>query len=322
MNFRKYKNLVIGGGIALALVLITAYFLVRNQLRYARVKEDLERTGRNLRTLYQRKPFPSDENVAIEKQNLKTLNEQFTNILQAVEKSYIDAPPMESAEFSEQYLIRRNRMVRKAREAGVQIPVDFTFGFEKYAGGNLPGSPNVGRLSIQLEMVQRLVDLLIENNVSSIEALDRQVFEDAALGNVDQQDRNPRGGRLRVRRDPTPKPVASSKDAYRDDQNLLYGERFTLEFTAKESRLWDLLNALSGNDMFITITRLEVRNDRKPESYVVDPASLVEIPQTMDGAALPERPLPREERIIAGRESLQVKMEIEIIRFTHGEEVE
>lgn len=294
------------------LVIVTAVFLVQYQLRYARVKNDLSSTKSKLNALYARKPFPSSENVVVLKENLDTMQKQFSELMQVLEASNFEVTQMESAEFSEKFLAMRNRLHGLARKQNVIVPEGFSFGFDKYSGGNLPAAIHVDRLAVQMHIIERLCSLLYQNGISTLDKVQRQEFESARAVVEEEVD-----NRFRRRRPaPVSEAAAKNTDPYTDDQGILYGERLAFGFVAKEGRLWEIVNALAKSNLFIVITDLQVMNQKSSDSFMVDPKTLVKETKTaVAGMATTPLPLRRDERIIAGREDLRIALELEVFRF-------
>jgi hypothetical protein len=106
-----------------------------------------------------------------------------------------------------------------------------------------------------------------------------------------------------------------------DPSGLFSRERFMVEFKGKDSAVWSVLNALGRSRSFAVVTRVDFASGSAP----FKPAG-VAAPQRRDqpapapAAAAPAAPAvaapPRhEERIVAGREPVQARVEVDVYRF-------
>ena len=106
----------------------------------------------------------------------------------------------------------------------------------------------------------------------------------------------------------------------REDRDLYSKERFVLEFFSTDPALWRVLNSMASDDMFVVVKNMELRNEA-----VIRGRSPLELRRTprderTDPRRDADRPLTTDERIVAGRERVRVRLELEVYRFERNAE--
>ncbi len=315
MTYRKYMPLVVGGSIALVLLIVAGYLLARFSGEYHRVHADLVSSMRTLERLENREPYPAEENVERLRRNRAAMELMLNDLIAELGRGQVEAERMERAEFPT--LIERTilRLYDEARAANTRLPERFTFAFERYALGALPSVDHIPRLTVQVRMVERLCRMLFESGVSEIISVERTAFD---LERPDEPDPT-------VRRRTAVEPAAPAVRDFtelepREDRDLYSKERFVLEFFSTDPALWRVLNSMASDDMFVVVKNMELRNEA-----VIRGRSPLELRRTprderTDPRRDADRPLTTDERIVAGRERVRVRLELEVYRFERNAE--
>ncbi len=312
MTYRKYMPLIVGGSIALALLIAAGVLLARFSGEYNRVQTELERSIRELERLEGREPFPADENVERLRYNLEGMESFLGDLLSDLAEGQVEPQPMERAAFPT--LIERTitHLYEEARAANIRLPERFTFGFERYALGALPASEHIPRLTIQVRMIERVCRLLFEAGISEIVSIERTEFDRDRPAERDDTLRR------RTVEEPDERDFTQLP---REERELYSKERIVLTFFSSDPAIWRTLNLLAEDDLFVVVKNAALRNEAELEGR--SPLALRRTPRE-DRPAARDRDEPRtlaaEERIVAGRERVRVRLELEVYRFERNEE--
>ena len=157
---------IVGGVVSLILVAITAWLTFSRMGKASEVRSSLDTARRQLASYYDRNPFPSEDNIGIEKVNLEKLRERYEYLLEQISTNAVSIKDEHSpggfvtlCEETVQKL--RNKAPKGEKDAPI-AGADFYFGFDKYdrskeGGGVLPDKGDVPRLVRQLKMMEMLI---------------------------------------------------------------------------------------------------------------------------------------------------------------------
>ncbi len=317
--FKKHTVLVVGGGIALVLALIVVFLLIRSSREYARIQDDLQRNLRVLEQLHRRAPFPSNENVARLEANLEQLQNYRGSLLSALSAHQAEAAEIERVAFPP----HRERTMRRIRELAarnnVRIPEAAEFGFGQYAAGNLPRQEHVPRLMSQLQMVERISVLLINAGIHELTSVDREVFDVERT----QRELADTGTRRGVTERVVEPEIRIEPDGV---EGLYTRERYTLSFMASDEALREALNRMVASPVLMVVRSLELRNEMGLGGTSASArlaARLAPRESERPGADRPRaeeiaQPRFHEDRVVAGRERVRVRMEVDVYHFKHA----
>ncbi len=333
MNIRKYMVLVVSGAVTAVVGGALVFYLFRGASAYTAVGSAIESDGRALAQLGSRKPFPSDENVALATKNLERIQAFSDATMGAFLKNQYDPPPMEPARFPQLLQRSLQAMNFAASSNGVTVTEKFFYGFDRYARGQPPAKDDIPRLSRQLHVVETLVRTLCAARIRDIAVIERHVFEDDAAAAAGGE-----GGVVR-REDVEAKAAAATGPAagyLQDPSGLFVRERLVLTFNAKEGAVWEALNALPRLPVFFVVSDLDIQNaagrpvlinpadgTRKTEAgggggefSAADVARAVVPGAPATPGAVVARPLTRAERNVAGiTEALKVRLQVDFYTF-------
>jgi hypothetical protein len=298
-------------GVTALLLIGAGAGLFLSERLYARQVLALDAVTARLQQLYRRDPFPAAVNVHKEAENLKDVIDQFNELNEFLRTDQVNPHPMEAADFM-QFLEKSMRKLRdRLQKARIKFPEKYAFGFDKYAGGQLPASGDIPRLVQQLKIIEALCDILQEAAITELVAIDRDNFELTARG------ASASGGRRGAPGTPGAPPEDAS--ALLGGDKLVSIQHFKMTIKARENAVIAMLNLLAGRPMFMVVTRIEMTNPRQ-EYSVGGPVSASAADARAPGA--PGKPgisepaaRARERQIILGREELDVKLELDVCQF-------
>ncbi len=250
-----------------AIALLTAgYVLFRGISRFGQAREALNAAQARLEGFYQEPVFPSVDNVRRENTNTLALASWFEALSSELRKGNVVSTERSPSAFKTVHLEKTlEQLLREAQAAGTELPLNFGFGFELYAGTeSLPRPDDVPRLMEQLELVKRICRILFDNRVKALSSVGRAMFENqvptvapAATAVVPVPD--PAPGRRSARRSGAQPPAAEPSPSTASQPGMvpegaLFGKyRFVIEFSAKESALIGVLNALAASPSFTMV---------------------------------------------------------------------
>ncbi len=325
MNFRKNKTLIIGLGTSVVLLCLSLFFLVSNRSSFNESRDSLMSSKNRLVTLNNRNPFPSDVNVGKTEDQLSLIKTNYEAVTTMLQDGQLVAEKIEPAQFALILEEAVRRIRGRAVSDNIVLPAEPGLGFKDYAAGKLPSNdPSViERLVIQIKALEDIVNLLISAKVNSIDTLQREQFEVAAAQTNPEAETNVRNMRSFGR-----EPVADTRSTAGGipaaaTSDLYTTERFTVEFTARESAVWEALNRLAGSKVTYVLVDLSMNSTASGLGKPVDLKSKVAAQAATARSGMPGvssaspslESLSREERVVGGREPIKVRMVIDMYRF-------
>jgi hypothetical protein len=320
MKSRLNMFILIGVVVFLLLIAASGYLLYRGFANLQGSEARLQERRAVFAQFFDKNPFPSPENVAREKENVRKLNGLYEALLADLSKEQILPAGLSPSTFMGVLGEKRNKLAAEAKASGTGLAADFGFGFEKYLekGSNLPAPEHVPRLTQQLMIVEHLCAILCSERIRELSVLKREEFEGAVVGagappptvlrrlnsaarSADEMSRIARAG------------VMGSNDLYT-------AFHFTLAFKAGEKSLVSILNRVASGGMFIIVRKIDVTKDLPDvnEASVASAPGPAEAAKVAGARAVGPRELSRQARMACGigREvALNVVMELEAYRF-------
>ena len=345
MNFRKHAPLIVGLSLAGLLAIAAAVLLFFKWSASSKVGSEYDAQKSQLEKLNKRKPFPEQANVDALTTNLATVTTVFKKTIESLSAGQIEPGQASGSEFAQTLETLLNRLQKKeAPEAGVKLPAKFGLGLNAYIEGKTASSNNIPRLMVQARTAAALVQLLVDCRVSEVVDIKRDEFETAAASGA---------AGMMVASAPGAGSFAGMPAAVSND--MFYAERFSLSFTARDNAMWDVVNALSKGQPFIMIREISMDSgtpvgvsDSVRASMAARTAAAATAPMYGGGGMMPPmnvpggyapgayppgtygapaaRPgitniyVPREDRVVAGRELVKVSLVLDVFHFTAGKE--
>jgi hypothetical protein len=329
MNLRKYKVLVVGGAIAAVLLAVALVFLIRYQRSYSAVNSRLTAAVGKLDQLNRKEPFPAQSNVERAQKNKEMVQEYLSELKTRILENQVEAEDIEPAQFAPLLENLSRKVFARAEEAGVKVPEETALAFKRYMEGKLPSRQDIPRLVVQLRTIEALLNLLFDAGIGEVLAIERDIFES------EQEERTTGEGNRLLRRGADTAPrggmAQAARRVPRPPAGDLYDvERIYIEFLARENAAWDVLNALARCKTFAVVADVAMENSATgarvtpgskmgmadygglpPGLKLPAPGVAAAKPHDLPGGIIP----PREDRVVAGRESVQVKLVLDVYRF-------
>ncbi len=325
---RKHIPLLAGGGAVLLLAIALFYLLFRAQARYDSGFTSLGNVQNQLQRLTNRSVFPSDANVQAMRKQLAIYQEYLDGLKNAMKKGQLTTETVTRDRFRQLAEEKLRMLVDDAHKKSVVLPPNFAFGFQRYAEGNIPTDEEMGRLVDQFRSVAVLCEILYDAGISELVAVDRTVFEkDAQAAPVDEgYNQRPTRGRMDVAA-----PV-QNMDLVVDPLGLFSKEHYVLTYKAQDEATWKVLGRLAQDAPFVVVTKMDITNPAKPVMTAPALTAAPAAPEAQSAAAAAgvwtapgtatagtqtEAPiLPRDLRVVAGREQPTVVLELDFYHFT------
>lgn len=315
---KKNLPLILGGVVFLLAAAGLGYLAFSQVTRFNEGADEMDAANAKLAKLVNRDPFPSVANVRALEAQTKNFDAYLRDLTDRMREGQIEPAALNFSQFSGAFEEMRTRLASVAGEHGVQIPPQFDYGFKYYADGNMPVPDDMNRLVRQLDTVEALSRVLYDAGIKSIVSVERPVFEPAALAAAQSK-----GDEGRRRRRGDDEENASTNAAvsteYADPDGLFTREHYVFRFTADDEALLKALAAFSDNKPVTVVTKVTSENKARPQQLAA-PVAGASGEKDATGQD-PAEPLPRELRVIAGKETPSVAIELDVYRFpaTEGE---
>lgn len=321
MQSRRKLMIIVLAVVLSLLFLGAAALLVMGFIQYFAVESELTDSKGALEQLYNRKPFPSSENLELERGNIRTIRQELADLQAAMGGGQIESVSQSPAKFVSEFWETRKGLLSRA---GTTIKVDknFDFGFGRHMKGDLPASQDVPRLTQQLKIVETLCNILFTGGISALKGVSRQEFEsdvaNAVPGAAAPVVRTALARRsveldLKNTVDPSAGVIPPGK---------FYGcWHFVFQFSCRETALMNVLNGLASNTMFTVVNRLDIKGDEllfsRKETEAAKAAS------SADPSVPKEAVKSRDYRVVCGRDAqMNVTLELDVYQFAKPQVVE
>lgn len=349
---KKKIILIAGGVITLAALIFAAYKLYDGINSFSAAEQKLDVSMRALKRYYAMNPFPSDQNIKIESDNITTLNDWFVTLVSNLKKGEILPEKEKSPSRFMKLLDLKKRGVEKlAGENRTKLAEGnaFAMGFESYfkEGSELPTPDDVPRLTQQLIIIEKVCNILLEEGASEIGKIVRENFSGTGGEESGDLSSSQNVGRRRVGagRNRATNVAGAGSDSgvflYNKDAGLmgpadLYAKlHFVVAFKMGEKAFLGLLNRLAQDPMFIVVTSVTIEKqgddirmpsseekknvlaDGKDKDSEKSKESVVQQPKEKEPA------LSRQQKQVSGLEfekPLSVVLEFDVCRFRGDEQ--
>ncbi len=304
MSFlKKYLFFTIFIAMVIALMLVAAFKLASSAKTFKGEKRELQGAIARLQQLHSRNPYPSAENVRKESENVDDLLQVYSSLTDLLRRDQVDEEVMEAPDFMPLLEKTLRSMRAKLDGARISVPANFAFGFDLYAGGQLPVSDDIPRLVQQLRIIELLCGVLADSGIADLSMITREVFE-----TTDATPKTGRAGRRGATEAPT---VITSADGAPE---MPYSTQlFKLVFKTREHAFFSVLNRLASSPMFMAVTSASIAS--KGQDIKAQMVSRPVVRQEPGAPAVSLEDLPRDQRVILRKEDLEVTLEVEVYHF-------
>ena len=304
----RQKMIVIVASVIIGLLFAgAAFLLVRGFLQFYEVETSLKESKNTLEQLYKRNPFPSQENLGMEKENLRVIEQELIGLQSAMCAEQVEPVGQSPAGFINQFFETQRALLSGAATASIAVTKGFDFSFGRHMTGNLPAPQDVPRLTQQLKIVETLCNILYAAKISKLAGIARQEFEVDAPGATPPK--APTLGRpveisLKNVTDPMAGIIPTGQQ---------YGRwHFVLQFSGRESSVMNILNGFAKCPVFVIVTRLNVEGDEK----LFERKEVAVAKAADDSLVVKEAPKAKDYRVMCGRDTqLNVKLELDVYQF-------
>lgn len=275
---------------------VLAFFVNTQRSELTDLNDQFTAKVEQLRSLQNRQPFPNQENLEATRSSLESYASEIGNLRERLLQHEVAIPEVTPAAFQDNLRQVVSDVEKRAAAAGTKLPEGFYMGFNLYRD-ILPSTPHLaGLLSRQLETISLIVNRLLELKVEEIVSLTRQ--------NLPQEDA--------IKIDETKLPILSKSPfaiTFRSDQNKARSALNSIESTKKAFfiiRSIDIQNSepnsplRSAEDAMAGTTPSTPANDEATDPARHDIASIAS---------------PNQLKIIVGRESVTVGLQLEMVTF-------
>lgn len=342
IDLKKNKSLVFGGGILALLIAVAGFFLWKFSGAHKDAREQAENVKSQLVSLGNKAITPGAANVQILGNNIDYLENFTSNYVAKLFSSLPPAPQISPSQFQESTEKDLGELERVAREKGILLgdavaetlspiqpglPVEdsrFYFSFERFTEeGKKPDAKEIPRLSLQLAVVQDLVNILLDTTVEypvpgstnemmqvhidSIDSVQRETFERVDDG----------FGSQGFAPGPQSFALPPAAGAELPEEPLYDKERFAIGFTGEEQHVWQFLNRVNELPYPAIVSQLRLRNtnpELQPFVEAIKSANSAQMPLSNDD--LEDGDVPGEAKLhfISGDEAVSVQVEITIAK--------
>lgn len=338
---KKPQLILVGGGaVSVALVVLAAVFTVTSLNKANTDKKKVNREFSSLENLYRTAdPFPTRENIEIARKNQEeTLArvESLQGLLsQGVSEENEKLTPGQFSQLREE-TIRALVADAPAGEGGLPVvDPENVFGFDRYNEGRPASKAQVPRLVRQLRLTDMLVRKFYAAGILHLDAVGREVFEEAegesaasteASGSGFRPGRRPRtkgaaaGANKKVTSIKVPLAPFESAHGMSIDR-----QRFGFVFSTRESGLRNILDALDGMWPYVMVSGFSFQKTLTDVVFPDDEAQASAKAKTSEPKAqtsatpgVKEKPAPRTARLVSGAQfeaPVIVTMFVDVYRF-------
>ena len=318
-------GVMIAGGIGLGVMLYLAW------ADFSAKKDEWTDLDRKATALENSKFTPNADNVALLGQKLDEYREKFSDLQTVLlsERLQQKPKPISETDFQARLKERARAVVQKAGKV-TDLPKDFALGFDEYTA-SLPVNADVAaKLNVQLDVMEKFVNALLEAGVKSVDVLERTKLPEEQRGAATTGAPAPKP--------PTPpKPLPGQKKPAGPAPVVVTAvvDRYPIKclFTCDSGPLQAVMNSLANPAKihdFLAVRQLHVENEKK------DAPSKDEVRNELrsdrgDAAPPREAPTPKGKEAsmeippaikqkkdaasIMGNEAIKVYMEVDYLRF-------
>ena len=312
MNWRKHMVLIVGGGLAILLLLASLVLLFSFQGGYKKASDQLGESRLRLQRLIARNPFPSEANVAQAQGDLTRVRTNAMQLQVLLQRGHLQGVDMEPTGFARLLERASRRLMQKAQESNVVMPERFGFGFVRYAAGELPLPEDLPRLVSQLQAIEILLDILVQARVVRVVSMERTHFDEVQTSGSDPSPHAGRPSRRVQAEGMAPSMVSQVPPA---QTNELYGvERLSVTFEAREAAYWEVLNAIAQHPTFMAVVDVRLENQLAAEGKLGVRQPVAPVGGERPAGFPVQYPL-HDDRVVAGRENVVVSLTVDLYRF-------
>jgi hypothetical protein len=271
---KEYNSIVASGFVALLLCGGAGYFVFEQFTAESNAVTSLQEISSKIKQLQAKPASPTDAHLKEITDQRETVAAKIEELRNAMRQIDLPAPTISPEDFPKSLNQKVREFTERAGKEGVQIPPDFSLGFEEYQSkGKLPPKNLAPFMARQLEAVSVIMDALLETQPLELKSFSRKSVDELPdyLVKAGVQGSAPattpavtpkKGDESKKSAAPTPKRAS------------LWAESYQLEFSNRPDRLRTFLNRLAKEKKaFFVVRSLRLNNSQElPPSKVPDAA--------------------------------------------------
>jgi len=266
MNWQRDKVLIIISTLCLILSGVAGFFIFKFGGQFSEARDEYDSAMSSIRRMAGDGIEPTRQNFEVLEKNLEGVTrfkEEKIAWLRERQFEPIDLPPIDftsevgkrvdgwealTKEMSGENESSVVTNAPTANEPAQARPQDTWGGFENYGrDGRPPAASHVSRLTIQLQSVDMLVQLLLRANVEEVVSITRDTDfekEDVVVAQPSSTERD-----------------ADGEEAVEPELPLYESEKYTIVFRSDEATVWDVVQQLNESEHHVTVTKVLFRNE-------------------------------------------------------------
>jgi hypothetical protein len=281
MNWQRGKAAIISGGLSLVLAGVGIFLMIKYGGAYSQAKEDLQGADDQIRTMSTERVYPDAGNLKLVKANTAGLAKFRNSQVDRLRARQLKPLSMTPTDFIDdvkgrfkalrtkslgvlQAAAERDKVGDEALKVESALDSTFFGSFERYGDEGFPPiEEDLPRLTVQLQTIDQLCEILVRNEVKSILSLSRDRFD----GDRNEGVKRPWSGTYRVTYGGAEPPPESLDTTWVKGENptivplTIESEYYTLAFLASERVTWRVLQDLANSETLFAITRVRFEND-------------------------------------------------------------
>lgn len=302
---------------------------------YSVSMEEWSKTRTRMNAIRGAKIAPTTDNVEAREKQLTAYADKVNRLRDVLLAVQQKPAPMSETEFQARLKERSAEVKRMATAAGVKgLSEEFALGFERYAAQPPRSAEIASRLNVHLDAVEKLVSILIEAGVNSIEMVERTKLEDEDAPVAPKAPPPTGKAKTAAAKKGAKKPVITQEEAA---EPVLDRYPIKVLMTTDQGPFQTVINSLcspgktSPHFLVVRLVRIEnSRMDGPSKEEIFQRRSTAAAAATAGGQApaTTEPPKPDAPQVIPvpkpgtvdafdvmGRETLKVYLEVDYIRF-------
>ena len=286
MNWQRDKVIIVSGGVCLVLAGLAIFLMIKFGGALSQAKEGLEDADGTIRRASAERVYPDAGNLKLVKANTEGLAKFRDSQVDGLRARQLKPLSMTPTDFIDEVKARFKALRTKSLEVlqaaaerdkvgdealKVESALDHTFfgSFERYGDeGFPPGEEDIPRLTVQLQTIDQLCDILVRNEVKTILSLMRDRFDgDSSRTPGARMSGSLNPYRVTYGGDEAPAPLKWQgettwiKGEHPTTKPLtIESEYYTVAFLASERMTWQVLQDLANSETLYAVTRVRFEN--------------------------------------------------------------
>lgn len=319
-------GLMVVGSLGLGAYLFTSYS------SFSEKRAQWDELSQKVAGLKGKKIYPDQENYESLQAQLQDYSGKVDALRTALSSESVQQviTPISETDFQAKLKQRVSAIRQAATAAGMSLPEVFALGFDEYTGALPRSAEAAADLNVQLDVIDRLVSILIESGVKSLDSLGRTKLPSESAPAA-------------------PEPAANNRNAANNRaaaapvvEKVMERYPITLSITSDQTPFQNVINLIADPvkaKHFLVTQQVKIQNEsleaplkdevaNRLSQQTPSAAAALEPAAPAEGAAATPatvavvQPLPADAVTIMGEEKLKVDLVVDYIRFESATEAE